>query len=463
MGYIMYRLVLAAVAAAFLLMPVSASATATPEQISSTISKGLTYLKGLQSSETGAIPGLGGDWSLTAFAAVQTAPADINKGGKSNTDARSWYESELNVAGWPGAVQRADDFERAALSAYAAGIDPARVAKRLNLVAKIVSYYRSESPGYFGSTFSSTVFGLLALARTKTTTGVQRVPQVVLNQSIAAIKSNQHVDGGWSWEKAAGNEAALKMPSEPEMTGAAMAALCGAGVAGTDASIVSAKNFLASKFVKASGAIESEFGPNTTSNALAVSGLKACGLNPQAAEFTGPPPKKYTPLDFLILQQVSGGGYRFFTSGAVADLYASQEAVRAFGSGGFTAAPPAPKSGPQWKGVTSFATGATETTSLALIINDGVSALKVCSVSLAPEATTTTLATVLNAAVSGATPSGCVSGFLPGSGEGAITQVNGYPGTPTAKWNISIDGATKVQAKRTAQINVGDTIYLTYE
>lgn len=94
--------------------------------------------------------------------------------------------------------------------------------------------------------------------------------------------------------------------------------------------------------------------------AWAVQGLKACGIDPQAAEFTGTPPAKKTPLNFLISQQVSGGGFRYGTSGSTAQLYASQDAVRALGSGGFTATPPAPAKGPQWKGVTEFATGESE-------------------------------------------------------------------------------------------------------
>ena len=194
-----------------------------------------------------------------------------------------------------------------------------------------------------------------------------------------------------------------------------------------------------------------------------VDGLKACGIDPQGTEFTGPGPKFNTPLNFLISQQLGSGAFRYLTSGSTANFYATQDAVRALGSGGFTAAPPAPKSGPQWKGVTEFATGATETAQLALIVNDGVSALKVCAVSLAPAATTTTLAVVLDAAVAGTTPAGCVSGFLPGSGTGAITQVNGYPAVPAEKWKVSIDGGAEVQAKRSTQIKVGDTVYLRYE
>lgn len=446
-----------------LLLPAAASATATPEQIATAMNNGVTYLKGLQNNETGAISGFGGDWALTAFAAAKVAPADVNKGGKEDTDARSWYEKEVGAVGWPGGGAVATDFERAALVSYAAGIDPARVSKRQNLIAQVASYYQPASPGYYGSTFNATAFGLLALAGAKTTAGSLRVPQIVLDQAVEAVKANQHTDGGWTWEKAAGNKEALEKASEPDMTGAAMAALCSAGVPNTNETIVNAKKYLASKFNKTSGAIESAFGVNTDAVAWSVQGLKACGLDPQAAEFTGAGPKFNTPLNFLISQQVGGGGFRYGTSGSTAEPYASQDAVRALGNGGFTATPPVPAKGPQWKGVTEFAIGEAETTSLALIIDDGASALKICAVSLAPKAPTTTLAAVLTAAVAGTTPASCVSSFLPASGEGAITQINGFPAAPAEKWNVSIDGSAKAQAKRNTTIHVGDTIYLKYE
>jgi hypothetical protein len=457
------RLALIATAVCSLLTPAAASATANPEQISTAMNNGVTYLKGLQNGETGAISGFGGDWALTSFAAAKVAAADVNKGGKETTDARSWYEKEVGAVTWPGEGAVATDFERAALISYAAGIDPARVSKRQNLIAKIASYYQSASPGYYGSTFNATVFGLLALADTKTTTGVQRVPQVVLDQAVEAVKANQHTDGGWTWVKAAGSKEALEKASEPDMTGAAMAALCTAGVANTDTSIVNAKKYLVSKFVKATGAFESEFTANTSSNAWAVDGLKACGIDPQAAEFTGSAPKFNTPLNFLISQQVGGGGFKYLASGSTAELNASQDAVRALGSGGFTATPSVPAKGPQWKGVSEFATGESETASLALIVDNGSSPLKICSVSLAPKATTTTLAVVLNAAVAGTTPASCVIGFLPASGEGAITQINGYPAAPAERWKVVIDGGSKAQAARNTVIHVGDTIYLKYE
>jgi hypothetical protein len=454
MRQISHRLALAAVALIALLAPASAAAKATPTEISTAKTKGVEYLKGLQKTN-GEMAGFGGDWALTAFAAAGVAPADVKKTG----DARGWYEGLVGSPTWPGAEPLATDFERGALLAYAAGIDPARVSKRQNLIAKVASYYQPESPGYWGSTFNATVFGLLALADVKTPGGAVRVPPVVLEQAVTAVKANQHTDGGWTWEKAAGNEEALKKASEPDMAGAAIAALCTAGVPNTDSAIVNARKYLASKLNKTTGAIESPFGVNTDTTAWAVQGLKACGIDPQEGEFEA----TKTPLDFLISQQVKGGGFRYGTSGTTAEQYASQDAVRALGSGGFTAAPPKPSKGEQWNAVSEFATGATETTSLALIVDNGSSPLKICSVTLAPEATTTTLVKVLTAAVGGTTPASCVTSFLPGSGEGAITQVNGFPASPAEKWNVTIDGGIKAQAKRNTVIHVGDTIYLKYE
>jgi hypothetical protein len=441
-----------------LLAPAAASANSTPEQIATARSAGVTYLKGLQNEKTGAIPGFGGDWSLTSFAAAGVAPAEVNKGGKATTDARTWYENEVGAAAWPGTPEpKATEFERAALLSYAAGIDPARVSKRQNLIAKVASYYQPAEAGYYGGVYNETVFGLLAMANTKTTAGVQRVPQPVLDVSVAAVRANQHKDGGWTYAKVAGNPTAEAEASEPDMTGASMAALCGSGVKNTDPAIEAAKAYLASIFIPETGAFAYPFGVNTDSVAWAVDGLKACGIDPQAAPFTSATYNK-TPIDFLRSQQVTGGGFRYGTTGTAAEEYASQDAVRALGSGGFTAAPPKPAGGPQWKGATELPKN--ETATLALVVNDGVHALKLCSVTVTSKTTTTTLETVLKAAVAGTKPTGCVTGY---AGSSAITQVNAYPTTPEERWYLSIDGGAEAKATLASTINVGDTIYLRFK
>jgi hypothetical protein len=302
------------------------------------------------------------------------------------------------------------------------------------------------------------VFGLLALAGAKTTAGIRRVPTPVLEESVAAVRANQHTDGGWTFAKVAGDPIAAAKESEPDMTGASMAALCNAGVANTDPAIEAAKGYLASIFIPETGAFAYPFGVNTDSVAWAVDGLKACGIDPQAAPFTSATLNK-TPIDFLRSQQVVGGGFRYGTTGSSAEEYASQDAIRALGSGGFTAIPPKPAGGPQWKGATEFATGKTETTSLMLVVRDGVHPLQVCSVTLAPKAATTTLETVLKAAVAGTTPASCLTGY---AGSPAITQVNAYPTSPEERWYLSIDGGAEVKALLSATVHVGDTLYLQF-
>jgi hypothetical protein len=445
-----------------LLAPAAASATATSAEIEASVGKGAAHLETLQQTSGG----FESDWDLSALAAAHVAAANVKKTG-AETDARTWYRKLVgNTETWPGKEPVVTDYERAALNAYAAGIDPARVSKTQNLIAEIASYYEPASPGYYVGSFNGTVFALLALADTKTEGGVQRVPQALLNQSIAVVEKNQHTDGGWTWEKAEGNETKLKVAAEPDITGAAMAALCTAGVSKSEGALVKAREYLEADLKaesKGSGAFESEFHANTDSNAWAVSGLNACGINPQEAGFTTT--ENHTPIEFLLSQQLKSGtesgGFKYLTTGTTANEYSSQDAVRALAGASFTATPPAPTGGlEQWFAESNFSTSKTVKSPLALIINNGTGTLEVCSVSVAPEATTTTLETVLKTAEAGSTPKECVINHKTESATKAITQINGYPSTPAPEWDVSIDGGTEEQAKTSKVIHLGDTIYL---
>lgn len=457
MRLIIGRLVPLAAAACVLLSAAAAQATSTPAEIEASVSKGVSYLKSVQQTNGG----FASDWDLSALAAGGVAAANVKRTG-ALTDARTWYREHVgNTSTWPTEAKKVTEYERAALNAYAAGIDPARVSKTQNLIAQIASFYQTASPGYYGepSVFEGTVFALLALADTKTRTAVQRVPQALLEKSIAAVEANQHTDGGWSHQKAQGSEEIRKSPAEPDTTGAAMAALCTAGVPKTSGVIVKAKEYLESLLISSSGAFSSEFGANTDSNAWAVDGLNACAVNPQEEGFTSR--EKKTPIDFLISQQLSGGGFRYLTSGSTVNEYSSQDAVRALAGAGFTVTPPVPSGGlEQWFAESAFSTSKSVKSPLTLIVNNGTSTLKVCAVSVAPEEATTTLEKVLKAAEAGSTPAECVTGHQSEAPTKAITQVNGYPSTPAPNWELSIDGAAETQAKLTSTVHLGDTIYL---
>jgi hypothetical protein len=457
------RLAVAVAAVCACLIPASASATSSKEAIEASVTKGVSYLKSVQESGGGFIS----DWDLSALAAAGVAAANVHKSG-SEIDARTWYRKLLGnetATKWP-AEAKVTEYERAALNAYAAGIDPARVSKTQDLIAQIASFYQTANPGYYGEpgVFEGTVFALLALAQTKTREGVQRVPQALLEKSIKVIEANQHTDGGWNYQRAEGNETIRTAAGEPDTTGAAIAALCAAGVSPkTNEAIKKGVAYLETLLISSSGALQSEFGANTDSNAWAVSGLDACGINPQEEGFTSK--EKKTPIDFLVSQQLTSGtgigGFKYLTTASTVNEYSSQDAIRALAGAGFTALPPVPSGGlEQWFAASGFSTSKTVKSPLALIINNGTSTLKVCSVSVAPEETTTTLEAVLKAAEAGSTPKECVTSHKSEAATKAITQINGFPSTPAPEWETSIDGAAEEQAKTNKVVHLGDTIYL---
>ncbi|MFG2595758.1 hypothetical protein [Streptomyces sp. NPDC048462] len=458
------RIVFTATAAigAFCLSVLPAAATATPAQIATSKTNGVTYLKSLQAADGSyAGPGLSNEWAFSALAAAGTAVVDVTPGGDTAKNARSVYRSLLASTSWPSTAPVVTDYERATLNAYAAGIDPARVSASRNLIGDIYGYWQTAEPGYFGpsANFNGTVFAALALGGAKTQSGAQRIPQALRDSLVTRIRANQHNDGGWNFSKAEGDPGQLGTAGDIDMTGAAMAALCVSGVPNTDTDITQAKAFLKSKLVPTSGAFNAMFGVNTDSNGWAVSGLNACGINPQTGDFLTSAGK--TPVDFLISQQFSpGGGFKYLPSDTTPSAYASIDGLRAVAGGGFTATPPVPATSgaTQWVAQGTLTSGTPA--KLALTVDDGAGGLNVCSVALTPTGTTTTLGTVLDAATGSATPSGCVSGVAPSSGTGAVTAVSGKANNGSNTWKVSVDGSAFAAATRGKVINAGDTIAL---
>ncbi|MEU8826499.1 prenyltransferase/squalene oxidase repeat-containing protein [Streptomyces sp. NPDC048636] len=450
----------AAAVGAFALTALPAAATSTPAQIAASKTNGVAYLKSLQGADGSyAGAGLSNEWAFSAFAAAGTAAVDVTPGGDTSKNARSVYRTLLSSSTWPSSSPVVTDYERATLNAYAAGIDPSRVSASRNLIADIYGYWQTAETGYFGpsANFNGTVFAALALGGAKTQSGHTRVPQSLRDAMVTRLRANQHNDGGWNYSKAEGDPGQLAAPSDIDMTGAAMAALCTSGVPRTDSDIVQAKAFLKSKLVANSGSFNAMFGVNTDSNGWAVSGLNACGINPQTGDFLTSMGK--TPVDFLIAQQFKpGGGFKYLPSDTSPSPYASIDGLRAVAGGGFTSAPPVPTTAgaPQWVSQSSFTSGTT--TKLALTVDDGTGHLKVCSVALTPTGPTTTLGAVLDAATGAATPSGCVTSVTPSSGTGTITAINTKANSGSNTWKVSVDGSAFTAATRGKAVGVGDTI-----
>jgi len=191
------------------------------------------------------------------------------------------------------------------------------------------------------------------------------------------------------------------------------------------------------------GAFEHAFnGPNADSNAWAIQGLAACGVDPQSSAWTTSAGR--TPVDFLLsLQRTSGpnaGSFKWQASegdGDAPNLYASQDALRAIAGGAFTADPPvrANPADPAVRPAPVVADGTP--VPLALVVDDGHGDVRLCRV----VAETGSTAELLAEAQAASLPSGCVTSVTIGGG-GAVTSVNGVAGA----WVASVDGAAEAAA-----------------
>ena len=402
------------------------------------------------------------EWAFSAFAPAGVAAVDVYPSGDTTKNARTVYRNQLSAASWPSASPVVTDYERGVLNAYAAGIDPARVSPARNLIADTIAYWQTGSPGYYGppANVNGTIFATLALAGAKTQTGAARVPQALLDLSVTRIRNNQHNDGGWTFSQVEGNPTALATPSDIDMTGAAMAALCVAGVPNTDTDVVQAKNFLKGKLVNASGAFTSMFGVNTDSNALGR--LRAQRLRHPEPGHRLHHRRRQDP-DRLPARAAADRrrvqvpddqhhpiGVRLHRRGACP------------GRRGLHRRSPTPvtSGAPTWVAASGFTPGTA--TRLAVIIDNGSGSIRPCAVTLTPTAATTTLGAVLDAAVGTATPGGCVTALNPTSGTGTITSINGLANSGSSTWKVARDGGTPATATRGTTVTVGDTVYLRY-
>ena len=433
--------------------PAGAGATSSQPQIDAAIEKAIVYVRGQQELPTGAMPGFGGDWTATALAAAGVHPADVRGPGGGDPSFQDFLLEEYAQPSWnedpPGGTVA--EFSRATLIAAAAGLDPARLAANGNQPAQLASRWNPATGGFGeagGTGTNSVIFSILAMR-------VTPLPGWALAPAVTFLRRNQHDDGGWGFGTAL-TPVAQSEPSEEDTTGAAVAALCEAGVPAYDPAVASALSFLRGRLINATGAIDYVWGPNSDVNAWVVSGLNACGIDPQSAAWTTAAGK--TPVDFLLSLQVAAGpeaGGFGIEDTSFASLYSTQDALRAISGAAFAAgAPPRENPAePQLRPLPEVADGTPVPHVLAVELAPGnVRICKVTAPSGAP------LTEVLAAAETSSHPAGCVTWFSLADDE--VESIGGvFPEGADEAWLARLDfGPAEVAAGQ--PVGFGEVISL---
>jgi len=420
--------------------PAAAGATSTQTAIDAAVAKAVDYVRLQQEIPTGAIPGFGGDWSATALAAAGVSSADVHGPLTADPSLQDYLLGEYTEPSWdedpPGGA--AIDYARAVLVAHAAGLDPARLSPSSNQPAQLAGRWNPAIGSFGEASTNNTAFGLLAMK----TAGL---PGWALEPLVSFLRRNQHDDGGWNFP-AALTSVTRAETSDPEMTGAVVAALCEAGRPAYDPDVAAGISFLRGLLVNATGAIAYVWGENTDTTAWVVNGLNACEIDPQGLAWTTSAGK--TPVDFLLsLQLQSGpeaGGFEY-QSGFGASAYSTQDALRALAGGAFTV-PPAPRQDPALPRVRPVPTVSAGTpVPHVLTIGHGSGNVGICKV-LAPAGAT--LPEVLAAAQAASSPAGCVRSFAVEGG--AVIAINGIQAeNQDQAWLLRLDrGAEAVAAQQ---------------
>jgi hypothetical protein len=433
-------------------LPASAAATSSQEEIDAAVGKAVEYVQGQQDPLTGEPFGFehgsfSSDWVATSLAAAGVSAADVHTPG--NPSLQDFLFDDY-TGFWGGPPTKAvTDYERVTLVSHAAGLDPARLSADLNLPAQIAGSWNPLAGSFGEPSINSTAFGILALKTVP-------VPAWALAPAASYLRQRQHDDGGWTYSSAI-TPAAKAEPSEPDMTGAAIAALCEAGAPAYDPSVAPALAYLHGLLVNATGAFHYAFGDNADATAWAVSGLNACGIDPQSAAWTTAAGK--TPIDHLLSLQVPSGseaGGFGYENTSEANLYSSQDALRAIAGGVFTAAPPA-RSDPSQPGTrpaAAVAAGTPVPHLLAIELAPGN--VRICKVT-APEGAQ--LSQVLNEARAGGSfPAGCVTSFS--MLDGRIVSIDGVAAAGEDEaWLLRLDRGSQVLAGE-QPVRFGETISL---
>jgi Prenyltransferase and squalene oxidase repeat len=429
-------------------LPATASATSTQAEIDAAVAKAAQYLRSQQDVSTGGIPSFGGDWATTSLAAAGVDAAAVHGPAPGAPSLQDFRLAELTQPTWfeapPGGTVA--DHARAVLIAQAAGLDPARLSASSNQPSQLAGRWNPATGSFGEASTYNTAFSIFAMK-------VAGLPNWALTPTVAFLRRNQHDDGGWTYTPAL-TPAEQAEASEEDISGAAIGALCEAGVPPYDPAVSAGLEYLRGRLIDSSGGIEYVWGfpvadsPNADTNAWVVSGLNACGIDPQSPAWTTASGK--TPVDYLLSLQLESGpneGAFGYEDDSVANLYATQDALRALAGAVFTAAPPSMRTPP------AVAAGTPVPHALALELAPGN--VRLCQVTAPVGAP---LTQVLAAAEASSIPAGCVRSFTTAGGQ--VASINGVgPENADEAWLLRLDrGAAALAAQQ--PVGFGDVVSL---
>ena len=303
----------------------------------------------------------------------------------------------------------------------------------MNLAAALATTWDAAEGTFTPAQINSDGFALFA-------GDVLDLPRGVREKVVALIRASQHTDGGWTFI-ARGN---LGSPGDVDMTGAALAMLCGEGIGVSDLQVARGLAFLKGKQDAATGGIVAgPFVPrlNAPSNAWALIGLNACGVEDE------PGAGGKSISDFLLSLQRANGSFKYVPEDGETspqDMNATEAAVRALSGAAFFADPPA-REGARWRPVATVAAGTP--VPIAVGVDDRAGDVRYCAVTVPAGSG---LDAVLRAA-------GCVSD--PRSVGGRVTSIGGVAAEPGRAWVASVAGGALAPAGSQV-IGAGDNVSL---
>ena len=423
-----------------------ARAYVTPAQAEHAAERGANWFQANQ-EESGSI---GSDWGMTALAAVEVNAADVRT-SLADPSAQDFYLEEWQTMGPGGA---GTDAARGILAGVAGGIQPSRLSASTadtttsNLVARIAELFDGTQIGEPGL-LNDDIFGVLALHQVG-------APQPILREIVDHLRTQQHTDGGWTWN------ASPSAPSDTDMTGSVLAAFCAAGVAPSDPDLQQAFARLHSLQDPETGGFINPpeafgIGVNTDTTSWVTSGLIQCGIDPQGPGWTTSQGK--TPLDYLVSLQRPDGHFDWTEEygGGAFETYSS---VRPLSGVAFSTAAPARFDGtsPAVRPATSVPAGTTVPITLVIDHGPGADDVRICRVDVETGAD---LAQVLAAAKASSTPAGCVVSFEADSGSNGIdvSSLDGVAETAGYGWRASFDGGA-TESESDEAVGLGDLVFL---